>query len=61
MSSRSLNKVLLIGNLTHDPELRYPPQEHHNYFQLSTTSLVAAVSRSRTPQGNRVSSDCCLE
>jgi len=26
MSSRSLNKVLLIGNLTHDPELRYTPQ-----------------------------------
>jgi single-strand DNA-binding protein len=26
MSSRSLNKVLLIGNLTIDPELRYTPQ-----------------------------------
>jgi len=26
MSSRSLNKVLLIGNLTRDPELRYTPQ-----------------------------------
>jgi single-strand DNA-binding protein len=26
MSSRSLNKVLLIGNLTVDPELRYTPQ-----------------------------------
>lgn len=26
MSSRSLNKVLLIGNLTDDPELRYTPQ-----------------------------------
>lgn len=26
MSSRSLNKVLLIGNLTADPELRYTPQ-----------------------------------
>lgn len=25
MSSRSLNKVLLIGNLTRDPELRYTP------------------------------------
>lgn len=24
--SRSLNKVTLIGNLTHDPELRYTPQ-----------------------------------
>ena len=26
MGSRSLNKVLLIGNLTRDPELRYTPQ-----------------------------------
>lgn len=26
MSSRSLNRVLLIGNLTRDPELRYTPQ-----------------------------------
>jgi len=25
MSSRSLNKVMLIGNLTRDPELRYTP------------------------------------
>lgn len=26
MAGRSLNKVLLIGNLTRDPELRYTPQ-----------------------------------
>lgn len=26
MASRSLNKVILIGNLTRDPELRYTPQ-----------------------------------
>ncbi len=26
MSSRSLNKVLLIGNLTRDPDLRFTPQ-----------------------------------
>ena len=26
MSSRSLNRVTLIGNLTRDPELRYTPQ-----------------------------------
>lgn len=26
MSSRSLNKVLLLGNLTADPEIRYTPQ-----------------------------------
>src|SRR4030043_606577 len=25
MASRSLNKVMLIGNLTRDPELRYTP------------------------------------
>jgi hypothetical protein len=27
MSARSLNKVLLIGNLTRDPELRYTLRE----------------------------------
>lgn len=26
MSARSLNKVMLIGNLTRDPEMRYTPQ-----------------------------------
>lgn len=26
MASRSLNKVMLIGNMTRDPELRYTPQ-----------------------------------
>jgi len=26
MSARSLNRVLIIGNLTRDPELRYTPQ-----------------------------------
>ena len=26
MAARSLNKVLLIGNLTRDPEMRYTPQ-----------------------------------
>ncbi len=26
MSARSLNRVMLIGNLTRDPELRYTPQ-----------------------------------
>lgn len=26
MSSRSVNKVILLGNLTRDPELRYTPQ-----------------------------------
>lgn len=26
MANRSLNKVILIGNLTRDPELRYTPQ-----------------------------------
>jgi len=26
VSTRSLNKVMLIGNLTRDPELRYTPQ-----------------------------------
>jgi len=26
MASRNLNKVMLIGNLTRDPEVRYTPQ-----------------------------------
>lgn len=28
MAARSVNKVILIGNLTRDPELRYTPQGH---------------------------------
>jgi single-strand DNA-binding protein len=43
MGSRSLNKVLLIGNLTRDPELRYTPQG----TAVCTFSL--ATNRTWTP------------
>lgn len=43
MASRSLNKVLLIGNLTRDPELRYTPQG----TAVCTFSL--ATNRTWTP------------
>lgn len=43
MSARSLNKVLLIGNLTRDPELRYTP----NGTAVCTFGL--ATNRSWTP------------
>src|SRR3989338_1315180 len=43
MGSRSLNKVLLIGNLTLDPELRYTPQG----TAVCTFSL--ATNRTWTP------------
>lgn len=39
MSSRDLNKVQLIGNLTKDPELRYTPQG------TSVCTLVVATNR----------------
>lgn len=44
MSSRSLNKVLLIGNLTRDPELRYTPQG------TAVCTIGLATNRSWTTQ-----------
>ncbi|HKZ34248.1 MAG TPA: single-stranded DNA-binding protein [Patescibacteria group bacterium] len=43
MSARSLNKVLLIGNLTRDPELRYTPQG------TAVCSFGLATNRSWVP------------
>lgn len=43
MSARSLNKVLLIGNLTRDPELRYTPQG------TAVCTFGVATNRSWTP------------
>src|SRR4030042_1242723 len=43
MSSRSLNKVMLIGNLTRDPELRYTPSG------TAVCSFRLATNRSWTP------------
>lgn len=44
MSSRSLNKVQLIGNLTRDPELRYTPQG------TAVCTLGVATNRSWTTE-----------
>lgn len=43
MSARSLNKVMLIGNLTRDPELRYTPSG------AAVCSFRVATNRSWTP------------
>lgn len=43
MSTRSLNKVLLIGNLTRDPNLRYTPNS------TAVCSFGIATNRSWTP------------
>ena len=43
MSARSLNKVMLIGNLTRDPELRYTPNG------AAVCSFRVATNRSWTP------------
>lgn len=43
MSARSLNKVLLIGNLTRDPNLRYTPSG------TAVCSFGLATNRSWTP------------
>ena len=43
MSARSLNKVMLIGNLTRDPELRYTPSG------TAVCSFRLATNRSWTP------------
>lgn len=43
MSVRSLNKVMLIGNLTRDPELRYTPQG------TAVATIGLATNRSWVP------------
>jgi single-strand DNA-binding protein len=43
MSARSLNRVLLIGNLTRDPELRYTPSG------TAVCTFGLATNRSWTP------------
>lgn len=43
MSSRSLNRVSLIGNLTRDPELRYTPQG------TAVCTMTVATNRSWQP------------
>lgn len=43
MSTRSLNKVMLIGNLTRDPNLRYTPNS------TAVCSFGIATNRSWTP------------
>lgn len=45
MSARSLNKVMLIGNLTRDPELRYTPAG------TAVCSFGLATNRSWLPEG----------
>lgn len=48
MATRSLNRVLLIGNLTRDPELRYTPQGN------AVCSFGLATNRSwTTEEGER--------
>lgn len=47
MASRNLNKVMLIGNLTRDPELRYTPQGN------AVASFVVATNREWVSQGER--------
>ncbi|HKY73860.1 MAG TPA: single-stranded DNA-binding protein [Patescibacteria group bacterium] len=49
MSSRSLNKVLLIGNLTRDPELRFTPQG----TAVCTIGLATNRSWTTTEGGER--------
>jgi single-strand DNA-binding protein len=43
MSTRSLNKVMLIGNLTRDPNIRYTPNS------TAVASFGLATNRSWTP------------
>ena len=46
MAARSLNKVIIIGNLTRDPELRYHLRELqfvHLELRLIVSGLITAV------------------
>jgi single-strand DNA-binding protein len=47
MASRNLNKVILIGNLTRDPEMRYTPQG------TAVASFVIATNREWTVNGEK--------
>lgn len=47
MASRNLNKVILIGNLTRDPEIRYTPQGN------AVASFVVATNREWVSQGEK--------
>jgi single-strand DNA-binding protein len=47
MASRNLNKVILIGNLTRDPEVRYTPQGN------AVASFVVATNREWVTQGEK--------
>lgn len=51
MSSRSLNKVTLIGNLTRDPELRYTPAG------TAVCTFGLATNRSWTTQSGETKED----
>lgn len=51
MSSRSLNKVILIGNLTRDPELRYTPAG------TAVCTFGLATNRSWTTQTGETKED----
>lgn len=45
--SRSLNKAILIGNLTRDPEMRYTPQGH------AVTTIGVATNRDWKVEGEK--------
>lgn len=47
MATRNLNKVMLIGNLTRDPEMRYTPQGN------AVASFVIATNREWVTGGER--------
>ena len=51
MSARSLNKVILIGNLTRDPELRYTPSG------TGVCTFGLATNRSWTTQTGETKED----
>lgn len=46
-----LNKVILMGRLTRDPELRYTPQD------VPVCTITLAVDRDYTPQGGQRETD----
>lgn len=51
MASRSLNKVILIGNLTRDPELKYTPNG------TAVCTIGVATNRSWTTQDGQTKED----
>lgn len=51
----SVNKVILLGNVGHDPEIRYPEKDHPvAFFSMATNEIVGSERQQITEWHNLV-------